>query len=47
MEGDTISMVDNDYKPSSVLNNKVSLWHGDITRLEIDAIVNSIALGQL
>ena len=23
------------------LNEKVALWHGDITRLEIDAVVNS------
>ena len=26
---------------NSVLNSKVSLWRGDITRLEIDAIVNA------
>ena len=26
---------------NSVLNSKVSLWKGDITRLEIDAIVNA------
>ena len=40
-------MADSKYKPSSVLNKKVSLWHGDITRLEIDAIVNSVAVRQL
>ena len=31
--------------PSSALNKKVSLWCGDITRLEIDAIVNSVLEG--
>ena len=35
------------YKPSSALNKKVLLWHGDITRLEIDAIVSSASTGQL
>ena len=30
-----------EYKPRSSLNKKVSLWHGDITRLEVDAIVNA------
>ena len=29
------------YTPSTALNSKVSVWHGDITRLEIDAIVCS------
>lgn len=29
------------YKPVTALNEKVSLWRGDITRLEIDAIVNA------
>lgn len=29
------------YPPSSLLNQKVSLWQGDITKLEIDAIVNA------
>ena len=40
-------MTDTTYAPSSALNKKVSLWHGDITRLEINAIVNSVAVGQL
>ena len=31
------------YLPNSSLNEKVSLWEGDITRLEVDAIVNSSA----
>lgn len=31
------------YLPDPVLNEKVSLWEGDITRLEVDAIVNSSA----
>ena len=30
-----------DYIPSSTLNQKISLWRGDITRLEIDAVVNA------
>ena len=30
-----------EYRHSSVLNEKVSLWRGDITKLEIDAIVNA------
>ena len=30
------------FKPSRKLNSIVSLWQGDITRLEVDAIVNSI-----
>ena len=29
------------FSPAPSLDNKVSLWKGDITRLEIDAIVNS------
>ena len=29
------------YIPNPTLNSKVSLWHGDITRLEVDAIVCS------
>ena len=29
------------HSPAPFLDNKVSLWQGDITRLEIDAIVNS------
>lgn len=29
------------YKPDKLLNQKVSLWRGDITSLEIDAIVNA------
>ena len=32
-----------DYLPDLMLNEKVSLWKGDITRLEVDAIVNSSA----
>ena len=36
----------NKYAPSSALNKKVSLWHGDITKLKIDAIVNSVLGGQ-
>ena len=46
IEGDATSLADT-YTPSSALNKKVSLWRGDITRLEIDAIVNSVAKGQL
>jgi len=30
-----------EYSVDVVLNRKVSLWQGDITRLEIDAIVNA------
>lgn len=30
-----------DKLPNPVLNSKISLWNGDITRLEIDAIVNA------
>ena len=29
------------FKADVRLNEKVALWHGDITRLEIDAVVNS------
>ena len=29
------------YPPNTDLNKKVSLWQGDITKLEIDAIVNA------
>ena len=29
------------YSPSPLLDRKVSLWRGDITQLEIDAIVNA------
>ena len=29
------------FAPDSTLNSKVSLWRGDITSLEIDAIVNA------
>lgn len=29
------------YEASNMLNCKVSLWEGDITTLEIDAIVNA------
>lgn len=29
------------YQPSDELNSKISLWRGDITTLEIDAIVNA------
>lgn len=35
------------YKLSPALNKKVSLWHGDITRLEIDAIVGAASSGNL
>lgn len=34
-------------KTSPFLNKKVSLWHGDITRLEIDAIVSAASPGNL
>ena len=34
-------------KVSPILNKKVSLWHGDITRLEVDAIVSAAASGNL
>ena len=30
-----------EYAPNPVLDKKVSMWRGDITRLEIDAIVNA------
>lgn len=30
------------FQPSSKLNAKVSIWKGDITELEVDAIVNSV-----
>ena len=30
-----------DYQPDMTLNQKVAVWFGDITRLEIDAVVNS------
>lgn len=33
--------VHSDYPPNTDLNKKVSLWRGDITKLEIDAIVNA------
>jgi len=29
------------YKVNDAINSKVSLWRGDITTLEIDAIVNA------
>ena len=29
------------YSPAPSLDDKVSMWRGDITRLEIDAIVNA------
>jgi len=29
------------YEPNDAINGKVSLWRGDITKLEIDAIVNA------
>lgn len=28
------------YRPDIVLNSKISLWRGDITKLNIDCIVN-------
>ena len=31
----------NEYPPDPAINQKVSHWHGDITRLEIDAITNA------
>jgi O-acetyl-ADP-ribose deacetylase (regulator of RNase III) len=34
-------------KVSPILNKKVSLWHGDITRLEVDAIVSAVSSGKL
>ena len=36
-----------DYHPSTTLNEKVSLWLGDITRLEIDAVVNATIGSQI
>lgn len=33
------------YSPNPTFNKKVSLWKGDITRLEIDAIVTSSGRG--
>ena len=32
------------YQPNKLLNQKVAAWYGDITRLEIDAVVNSTSL---
>ena len=32
------------YQPNKLLNQKVALWYGDITRLEIDVVVNSTSL---
>ena len=29
------------FKSNALFNKKVALWYGDITRLEIDAIVNT------
>ena len=29
------------YEANDAINEKVSLWRGDITKLEIDAIVNA------
>ena len=29
------------YQPNETLNQKVALWYGDITRLELDVVVNS------
>ena len=37
----TPAVGDSKYPLNSTLNNKVSIWQGDITRLEIDAIVNA------
>ena len=36
-----------EYLPSSAINKKVSLWLGDITRLEIDAVVSSVTRSQV
>ena len=33
--------VRSEYTPNPILDKKVSMWRGDITRLEIDAIVNA------
>jgi O-acetyl-ADP-ribose deacetylase len=30
-----------EYEADSLINSKVSLWRGDITAIEIDAIVNA------
>lgn len=30
-----------DFQPNTEINSKISLWQGDITLLEIDAIVNA------
>ena len=40
-------MADIKYKQSPILNKKVSLWHGGITRLEMDAIVSAASSGNL
>ena len=32
---------ESNYEADPILNEKISLWEGDITRLEVDAIVNS------
>ena len=39
--GEEVQTPEDAYSPNPTLNSKVSLWHGDITRLEIDAIVCS------
>lgn len=36
-----IEQVETKYKIDPNLNDKVSIWRGDITTLEIDAIVNA------
>ena len=39
--GEEVPSSEEVYIPNPTLNSKVSLWHGDITRLEVDAIVCS------
>lgn len=39
--------IDGEYLPSTAINKKVSLWLGDITRLEIDAVVSSVTSKQV
>lgn len=36
-----LTSVKSNYQPNDFINSKVCLWQGDITLLEIDAIVNA------
>jgi len=39
--GDIKQFCKTTYEADDAINSKVSLWRGDITKLEIDAIVNA------